>query len=483
MSAPTPAGEANPHAAHGKAMDAAAEGGPVSIQLSAEEQKSIGVRTSEAKKAELGREIRAVGRVEQPETRLSTISARVGGRIDRLMLDFTGQSVRRGQAIAQIYSPEVVATAEEYRLALETRRRFDDTKAQPTAVQQADELVAASRRRLELWGLTPEQIQGIAAESEAPIHITIHSNSTGIVVERKVTEGQYVREGDVLFTTADLSRVWVLADVYEPDMPAVYVGQPVEITSDALPGVKLPGRVSFIEPQAQAETRTVRVRAEVDNPGLRLRPGMYVNATLRTDGGRVLAVPRSAVLHTGTRTVVYVAKDDGVFEGRVVEAGPPAGENVPILAGLKEGERVVVNGTFMIDSQTRITGGMTGMFAGSKEFAREDGTKPGAPNGKYTITFRTEPDPPKAGENVFRVELTGPDGKPVPDAMVKLQLVMPAMPAMNMPEMRSTFDLEWDGRAYSGRGSISMGGSWNLVVEAQRGGQRLATYRGRVNAR
>jgi RND family efflux transporter MFP subunit len=453
------------------------------VQLSEQEQRSIGLETAEVRRRVLAREVRATARVEEAETQLSTISARVGGRIDDLLLEFTGQAVRRGQPVARIYSPELVASAEEYKLALQAQRGLGDG-AQPQAVVQARDLAQASRRRLELWGITEKQIEEIASSSEPNIQITIHSSATGIVTERKVTEGQYVKEGDVLYTLADLSKVWVMADVYESDLPLVHVGQRVEITSPSSPGTKLRGTVSFIEPMVEPQTRTVAVRIQVANPGLRLRPAMYVDVRLLTRAEPQLVVPRSAVLDSGTRKLVYVAAGDGVFQARAVDLGPPGEEFYPVISGVKAGERVVTHGSFMLDSQTRITGGMSGLFGGSKEFKREEAVpKPEQPV-KYNISFRTEPDPPKgATENAFHVQLLGPDGKPLDDAEVKLMLVMPAMPSMGMPEMRSAYDLKWTGKEYVGRGNIPMAGPWSVLVEARRNGQLLKTFRTQFSAR
>jgi len=337
-------------------------------------------------------------------------------------------------AVAQIYSPDLVTGAEEYRLALENRARLG-SGAIPEAVAQADELVVSARRKLELWGLTSKQIQEIEASPQPRILVTIYSPTSGVVTERKVTRGQYVKEGDVLYVVTDLTTVWVKVEIYEPDLPLVRLGQAVEITSEALPGVKLRGPIGFIEPQVNQQVRTVALRIEVPNPHMRLRPGMFVNArVLATGKDSVLAVWRTAVLDTGLRKTVYVAQGNGVFEGREVQLGPPGEKYYPVLSGVKEGERVVTHGNFLIDSQTRITGGMTGLFGGSKEFTREgQGQQPGKPAqaAGYKITFRTEPDPPKgAAQNMFHVSITDADGKPVTDAQVRVLLVMPAMPTM-----------------------------------------------------
>jgi RND family efflux transporter MFP subunit len=440
--------------------------------------------------ARLTTSVDAVGRVEQPEAQLATVPARVGGRIDKLYVQFTGENIRRGQAVAEIYSPDLVASAEEYRLALQNRDRMRSS-SEKEALDNANDLVSASRRRLELWGVSEKQIDAASAGT-AGLHVTIYAPAGGSVVERKVTSGQYVNAGDPLFTVADLSTVWVKADVYEFQLPQIRPGQTVEITSDALPDKVIRGRVDFIEPEANPQTRTIPVHVHVPNPAMRLRPGMYIRAKFISPGERQnVVVPRSAVLDTGTRKLVYIAKADGVFEAREIQAGTPTEELYPVLAGVKPGEEVVTNGNFLIDSQTRLTGGMTGLFGGSKEYANEKGSPAGTasgasqnaaqPTGK--ITFAVEPNPPKgAKDSMFHVTVTDANGKSVPDAEVTVTLVMPAMPSMSMPEMRNSFKLPYVQGMYMGKGNIGMAGSWNVFVEAKRNGQVIATYRTRLNA-
>jgi hypothetical protein len=310
------------------------------------------------------------------------------------------------------------------------------------------------------------------------------------VVERKVTRGQYVNAGDTLFTVADLSTVWVKADVYESQLAEVKTGQAVEITSEALPNKTIHGQVEFIEPTANAQTRTVPVHVHVANPGMRLRPGMFVRTKFVSRGARdTLLVPRSAVLETGTRKLVYVAKADGVFESREVEVGAPSEDAYPVLRGVKEGEKVVMAGNFLIDSQTRLSGGMTGLFGGSKEYGehKTNGSQASETpaNAGVKITFASEPDPPKGGaENTFRVSVTDAKGIPLPDAKVTVTLVMPAMPSMNMPEMRSSFEVPWMAahNMYMGRGTVPMAGPWTVTVEVRKDGKLIGSHRTRLSA-
>ena len=460
------------------------------VQLDAGEINAAGVQLAKVTMARITSTVEAVGRVEQPEAQLATVPARVGGRIDKLYVQFTGETIRQGQAVAEIYSPDLVASAEEYRLALQNRDRMRSS-SEKEALEGANELVAASRKRLELWGVSENQIDA-AATGAAGLSITVYAPSGGSVVERKVTRGQYVNAGDALFTVADLGTVWVKADVYEFQLPQVRPGQAVEITSEALPDKVLHGRVDFIEPEANPQTRTIPIHVHVPNPGMRLRPGMFIRAKFISPGERdTLVIPRSAVLDTGTRKIVYVATSDGVFEAREVETGAPSEERYPVLAGLKAGEQVVANGNFLIDSQTRLTGGMTGLFGGSKEYNNEKssnsagfsstGENPHKPTGK--ITFMVQPNPPKGdAENMFHISLVDENGNKVPDAEVTVTFVMPAMPAMSMPEMRNSFNLPYMQGMYMGKGNIPTAGAWTVLVEAKRKGQMIATYHTRLNA-
>lgn len=450
------------------------------VQMTEDEQRSIGLQTAVVQHRMIRRELLAVARVDEPETQLASISARIAGRIDKLHVDFTGQAVRRGQPIAEIYSPEILSSAEEYKLAIENRKRLAGS-AESGAISGADELIAASRRRLELWGLTPQQIDTIATSDKPQIDLTIYSPASGIVTERKVTQGQYVNAGDVLYTVTDLSRIWVKAEIYEADLPQVHVGQPVEITSESLPGAKLRGQVGFLEPVVNAQTRTTAARVEVSNPGMRLRPGMFVQVRFALSGEHALAVPRSAVVDTGTRKLVYVAKAKGVFEAHEVQLGPVADDYYPVSAGLREGDRIVTEGNFLLDSQTRISGGMSGLFGGSKEFNQQQAAPESA---QFKVAFRSDPATPQGGsEATVHVSVQDAAGKPVSDAQVQVTLFMPAMPAMGMGEMREAVTLTARGSDYAGSIKVPTPGTWTVTVEVTRGGQVLTTFRTSLNAR
>lgn len=461
------------------------------VELTPAELTAAGVQIAEVRSAALGTSIPAFGRVEEPEARLGAISARVGGRVDKLYVQYTGESVRRGQPIAEIYSPDAANAIADYRLARDTRDQLAES-SDPAVRSQTDTLVSASQRKLALWGINDKQ--ATAPEAAIP-HVTLYASASGNVVERKVTQGQYVNTGDTLFTVADLSQVWIKADVYEDQLPQIRRGQQVEITTDALPNRTLHGQVDFIEPAANPQTRTVPVHVHVGNPGMRLLPGMFVNASFISRGAAdTLVVPRSAVLDTGTRKIVYIAKPDGVFEARDVVLGNPSDDLFPVLNGLARGDKVVLSGNFLIDSQAHLSSGMSGLYGGSKEFASAaaPANPAAAPAGKAataqqnaTITLHA-PAPLKSGEdNTFSAMVTGTGGKPVTDAQVKLTLVMAAMPSMGMPEMKSSADLTWSAsqNSYVGKAQPGMAGAWTVTVEASRNGAVLAEYRTRLIAK
>jgi RND family efflux transporter MFP subunit len=462
------------------------------VELTPEEITAAGVQVAEVRAATLKTNIDAFGRVEQPESQLNAVSAWIGGRVDKLYIQFTGERVRRGQAVADLYSPEVATAIEEYRLAQENRnqlRQSDDAFAKT----QADALVQASQRKLELWGIAEKQF---AAPATAGVpHVTIYANSAGTVVDRKVTQGQYVNAGETLLTLADLSEVWIKADVYEEQLPQIHQGQEVGITAEALPGRTLHGHVEFIEPIANPQTRTVPVHVHLANPGMRLLPGMFVSASFVSRAAQsAIVIPRSAVLDTGARKIVYLARPNGVFEAREVQVGAPAEDLFPVVGGLALGDKVVLNGNFLIDSQAHLSSGMSGLYGGSKEFATGQQAQTAAIASANTnaevsaakIDFHADADSMKAGEdNTFHVNLTDASGKPIRDAQVTVTLIMPTMPAMNMPEMKNSFSLPWmeSQQMYMGKGQAPTPGNWSVFVEARRNGNVIASSHTHLSAR
>lgn len=346
-----------------------AEPGPL-VELTPEAVSAAGVATVKVTLASLYREIRAVGTLGTDETRIIHIAARVAGRLDRLYLNFTGQPVRLGAPIYAIYSPDLVSSGREYSLALDNLARAR-TGGDAGYIESAESLVKASRARLSLWGVDPDQIARIERTREAEVVLTVRSPMSGTVLEKKVVQGQYVTEGQDLYVLADLSNLWLAARVYEQDLGAIQVGQDVVAIFPAYPGRPFHGRIRFIEPVLDPATRTVGVRIELPNSDGSLKPGMFANAELRVDLGRGLAIPKSAVLDTGARQLVYVQLAPNRFTGREVRLGQTAGDRVQVLHGLAAGEEVVTSANFLIDSQSQLTTGQSIQWGGASEVKKE----------------------------------------------------------------------------------------------------------------
>jgi multidrug efflux pump subunit AcrA (membrane-fusion protein) len=335
----------------------------VQVGLSPEAIRATGVAVVPVEKATVAPEIRAVGTIETDETKLVRVAARVAGRIEKLFADYTGEKVARGAPLYSLYSPDLVATQREYLLALENRRRLAGGTEE--AKKSAEDLLAATRDRLRLWGIGPGQIAALEQTGRPELAMTFRSPIDGTVLQKAAVEGQYVAEGTELYLLADLSSVWLVAQVYEFELSGLETGQPAEATVSSLPGRVFRGRVSFIEPVLERETRSARVRIVLPNPKGALKPGMFADALIRVPEAPRLVVPRAALIDTGTRRVVYVETAANTFTARNVIPGSASGDRVEILEGLKEGERVVAEGNFFIDSQAQLSGGQSIQWSGA----------------------------------------------------------------------------------------------------------------------
>lgn len=322
--------------------------------------QSIGVRFERATRRPLDREIRTVGRVAIDERRLARVNVKIEGWIDRLYVNTTGQAVMRGQPLFTLYSPELVATQEEYLLALRSVRTLGDSPF-PEVVEGANSMLEAARRRLELWDIADSHVRALEQSGKVLRTLPIHAPLSGTVIEKMAVSGMKVMPGEDLYLIADLSRVWVLADVYEYELPYIQVGQAARITSSydrsALPG----GRLTFIYPTIDSETRTATARFELDNPGGTLKPGMFVDVAMAVPLGERLIVPKDAVLESGKRQIIFVSRGGGKLAWRQVKLGARAGGWVEIVEGLTEGEEVVTSANFLIDSESQVKGAMAGM--------------------------------------------------------------------------------------------------------------------------
>ncbi len=334
--------------------------GFAALKFDPRQQQLIGVTTAPVERKVVSRTTRAVGNVVPDERRVFIVHSKVSGWVDRLYVDATGQAVAAGQPLLSIYSPEVYATQEEY---LSARANAQELAASPSAevARGAEALRAAAARRLAYWDISPGEIERLAAGGEPRKTLNVRSEYSGYVLNKHVEAGMYVQPGMPLYTIADLSWVWVEADIYEYELPFVKVGQKVRITLPYYPGETLEGTVKFVYPFLDPRTRTAKVRLEVPNPGLKLKPDMFADVAVEENLGERLVVPASAVLDSGEQQIVFVALGEGRFEPREVTVAARLDDYYVIAAGLREGEVVVTSGNFLLDSESRIKGALAGM--------------------------------------------------------------------------------------------------------------------------
>lgn len=440
------------------------------IELSPERVQSIGVTTGAVEFQTLHNTLRTTGNVDADETRIAPVQIRYSGWIQRVFVDATYQRVEKGQRLFTIYSPEIAATEQEYILARENRTLLADSTV-PGVASGASSLLTAAADRLKQWQIPERDIARLDADQKAPQEIEVTSPVSGVVTERNAFASTYVQPGTKLYTIADLSTVWVKAQVPESDIAQVRIGAAATITSDA--GMKLRGRVNFIQPQVDETTRTIQVRLEVPNPNLRLALGMFVNVEIDAPLGRQLTIPASGVFHSGEREIAFVDHGGGYFEPRDVETGAQTGDDLIVLSGLKAGEKVVTSANFLMDSESQIQAA-AGAFA-PPPLGAGAAASMNAQSAQANIDYSSTPSPPKPGSNLFRVKLTGGDGKAITGAAVTVTYFMAAMPAMGMAAMRTVATLPEKGNGvYEGKGDVQMGGTWQVTVVASKNGQTIA---------
>src|SRR5881409_2075094 len=454
---------------------------PGTIVIPAATRQLIGVRTAPVSYAPLAQEIRAVGTVEYDERKLTKVNLRVSGWIEQVFINAIGQSVRAGQPMLTLYSPDLLATQDEYLLALKAQAQLEGSPL-AEARQDAAALVASARERLRLWNLNDEQIAAVERRGKAERVLTVYAPSSGIVLKRQALPGNYVEPGTTLYELADLSTVWIHGDIYESEITSVRLNQSAEVTFEAYPGETFRGKVAYIYPYLNEATRTVRVRMEFANPHLKLKPGMYGNVMLHVDAGRRLVVPKEAVLDSGLRQIVFLDLGQGVYQPYPVKLGRRSQDYVEVLEGIKEGDRVVTSANFLLDAESKLAsaGGMQAMMGqigmadwqmrGAHE-AKMEGmpgmkSEPGKPVSEtrqvsgFSLTLSTVPDKPKAGENVLRLKLADQAGKPVTNAQVVFAYTMP-MPGMMESKAKATHTK--DG-IYEAKALLGMGGTWVVTA-------------------
>ncbi|MBI4001776.1 MAG: efflux RND transporter periplasmic adaptor subunit [Nitrospira defluvii] len=516
-------GEAGASAPVGRAGEMPGMSGAPSgaVVVPAVMRQLIGVRSAPVTYASLGQEIRAVGTVGYDERGLTQVTVKTSGWVREVFVDSIGRPVHKGERLFTLYSPDLLATQDEYLLAVKMQAQLA-TSPLAAVTANAASLVASSRERLHLWDVTDLQIATLERRGKAEPVLTVYAPSAGIVLKREALPGKYVEPGTTLYEVADLSIVWISADIYESEVAAVTLNQPASVMFGAYPGTIFRGNVSYIYPSLNTEARTVRVRVELSNPGLKLKPGMYGNVILQTDAVHTLAVPKEAVLETGLRQLVFMDRGQGRYEPVSVKLGRRSQDDVEVLEGLKAGDRIVTSANFLLDAESKLASassmqammgrigmadwqmrgayeakmeGMEGMDmgkggvsappgrAGEKssmegmegmQGMKGMGSMPGMEmgdmremmvaetrqTGGLSLALTTAPEKPKAGDVLLRLKLTDQAGKPVTNVQVVFVYTMP-MPGMTDSKVTAHHTKEG---LYEGKVMFGMGGTWLVTV-------------------
>ena len=323
------------------------------VMISPEKQQLIGVKFEKVEFRNLKKEIRTVARVTYDERRLAYVSTKFPGWVEDLYVDYTGRLVKKGEPLFSIYSPELVSTQEEYLLALKAKSYFENSPF-PEVSEGMENLLESSRGRLLYWDIKEEQIKELEKTGKPFKTLIFFSPITGLVIEKNILKGKYIMPGENLYKIADISNIWILADIYEDDLNLISIGQEATIELSYLPGEKFQGKITYIYPYLESETRTTKIRVELPNRDFKLKPEMFGNIVINVELGRKLAVHEDAIVYTGERRIVFIDKGEGFFEPREVKLGVKAGEFYEVIDGLNEGERVVSSANFLIDSESRL---------------------------------------------------------------------------------------------------------------------------------
>jgi RND family efflux transporter MFP subunit len=448
------------------------------VELSPERMQSIGVRTGRIEYRNIDSDIRASGNVDVDERRLAYIQTRYPGWVRDVLISATYQFVRKGDALFTIYSPELVASQQEYLLARANAQRVSRSSVEGVS-SGADTLFRAARERLLQWSMSDSDISAVEASGKPLTNFTFTSPVSGYVIERMVLPNAYVQPEMRLYTIADLSSVWVHAQVFQADAGKVMPGSPAQVTVDAYPNRTFRARVEQVLPQIDPATRTLRVRLTMANANLLLKPGMFVNVRLHTPLGRQLFVPASAVLQAGNRQLVFLVRGQGSLQPREVQLGTHADEGFVVLKGLQAGDVVATSANFLIDSESQLQVAAASYAPSPTGTGIETSTN--APQASAELS--TSPTPPRKGKNGIQVRLTSTDGKFLSGAKVTVRFFMRGMPEMGMPEMNAVAQLnEQANGSYSGELELGSAGTWQVTITAEQSGKLILNRRFNLTA-
>jgi len=444
------------------------------VNVSPERQQLVGIRTATADIRPMIQKIRTVGIVTYDETRVAQVFSKVEGWIEKLVVNYTGKLVQKGQPLFTLYSPDLVSTQEEYLLALKAKETLGSSSIKEISAG-ADSLLESAHRRLSLWDISEEQINNLEKTGKPQRTLTFYSPISGFVLKKDALQGMRVMPDKELYTIADLSTVWVNADIYEYELAHIHVGQKATINLSYFPARNFVGKVTWISPIMDEKTRTAKVRLEFANRDFILKPEMYANAEIEINAGRKLAVPDEAVLDSGLRKVVFLDKGEGRFEPAEVKIGNKFDGYYEVLEGLSPGERILASAGFLLDSESRLKeamGAMAGMAGHDMKGTETQAAAKAGPQEKkvqdLTLTLLTQPEKPKAGENVIRLKITDKAGQPIKDAQVSFVFNM-TMPGM-VPS-KGEGKLSKDG-FYETKTMLAMAGQWEVTITIRRPGQK-----------
>ena len=449
------------------------------VQLSPQRLQEIGVTTAVAELKNVSDDLNVPGNVDIDEEKLAYVQTRFPGWIQDVFANATYQYVRKGQRLFTVYSPDLVSSEQEYLLAKQNESAFSqDTHGM--AAHESGWLLKAAQERLLQFGVSAQTIADLDQSGKVERNIAIDSPASGYITEREALPNAYVQPETKLYTIADLSTVWVYANVFQNDVGRLRPGDAAQVTVDAYPGRHFSGRIDQILPQVDPATRTVRVRLVFSNPGVVLKPGMYVNVAIALSLGRQLVIPSSAVLQAGSRAIAFIDHGNGNLEPHTIETGPQLDDSIVVLNGLKPGDRVVSSANFLVDSEAQLQAALGAYTALPQQPAASANSAPAA---QILIDLSTEPTPPRKGANTVRVRVTGSDGKPVTGVQVTANFFMPAMSAMGMAAEHAVAAIVDKGNGiYEGSLQLPAGGTWSATVSVQRGGQTVAAKQLSVSA-
>ena len=467
---------ARPASASGAAPNAEPALAP--LQLSTQRMQEIGVTSVAVSMKDVNDDLSVPGNVDIDEQRLSYVQTRFPGWIQDVSANATYQFVHKGQRLFTIYSPDIVSSEQEYLLARQNQKAFLQD-AHGMGAQEGGWLQKAAEERMLRFGVPAQAIVELDQSGKVQRNIAVESPTSGYIIERNALPNAYVQPETKLYTIADLSTVWVYANVFQNAVGRLRPRAAAQVTVDAYPGRKFNGRIDQILPQVDQATRTVRVRLVFSNRGLVLKPGMYVNVAIAIKLGRQMVVPASAVLQTGSKAIAFIDHGNGSLEPRTIATGPQFDDSVVVLSGLKVGDKVVSSANFLVDSEAQLQAA-AGAFAPP---ATQPPAAGAAPAEHVQIDFSTDPSPPGKGANKVRIKLTGADGKPVQGAQTNAIFFMPAMLAMGMAAEREAATLADKGNGiFEGSVQLSSGGTWQVTITVQRGGQAIGTKQLSVTA-